>query len=333
MNVWRLFGPAVAVAVLLAPFVPGSVAGAQAAGTYVLEPMTTTEWKAVYGRIEARDTVPARARIGGTLLSLEVTEGDTVAVGQKIASVHDDKIAFQIDALDAQLRALGSQLDNARTELERGQSLLARGVVSTQRLDQLRTEVDVFTNQVASTEAQRQVLKQQLAEGDVLAPTNGRVLAVPVTRGGFVQAGETVATVGGGGVFLRLAIPERHAVMLKTGADLEIETANGTKTGRLAKIYPLIENGRVIADVEVQGLDTAFIDARLLVRVPVGERHVLAVPTDAIRTVRGIDMVDVNSAEGPIERAVVTGGHFDADGKSYVEVLSGLEAGSEIVLP
>ena len=34
------------------------------AGTLTLAPTTVTEWKAVYGRVEARDTVPARARIG-----------------------------------------------------------------------------------------------------------------------------------------------------------------------------------------------------------------------------------------------------------------------------
>ena len=31
---------------------------------YTVEPTTITEWKAVYGRVEARDLVPARARIG-----------------------------------------------------------------------------------------------------------------------------------------------------------------------------------------------------------------------------------------------------------------------------
>jgi hypothetical protein len=52
------------------------------------------EWKAVYGRIEARDTVPARARIGGLLEELLVAEGDAVTAGQRIAVVRDDKIGF-----------------------------------------------------------------------------------------------------------------------------------------------------------------------------------------------------------------------------------------------
>ena len=39
----------------------------------VLEPTMLTEWKAVYGRIEVRDRVPARARLGGTLTALNIT--------------------------------------------------------------------------------------------------------------------------------------------------------------------------------------------------------------------------------------------------------------------
>ena len=51
------------------------------AGTLTLAPTTVTEWKAVYGRVEARDTVPARARIGGLIVDLAVTEGEAVKAG------------------------------------------------------------------------------------------------------------------------------------------------------------------------------------------------------------------------------------------------------------
>lgn len=310
-----------------------SVAGPSSAETLKLAPTTVPEWKAVYGRIEARDSVPARARIGGTLVSLDVTEGDTVEAGQKIATVRDDKIAFQVDALDAQLRALRSQLANAESELARGESLVAKGVTTTQRLDQLRTQVDVLRNQAAATEAQRAVVVQQGSEGEVLAPAAGRVLTVPVTMGAVIMPGEPVATIGGGGFFLRLAIPERHAAMLEEGAALRIETPQGEAAGKLAKVYPQIENGRVIADVEVEGLDTAFVDARVLVRVPVGERQALVVPSAAVTTRFGIDYVIVKSGEGDVARAVVSGETVDADGKPAIEILTGLAAGDEVVLP
>jgi multidrug resistance efflux pump len=72
-----------------------------------------TEWKAVYGTVEARDRIPARARIGGTLVELSVAEGDEVAAGQVLARIVDDKLDFQLAALAAQREALGAQLANA----------------------------------------------------------------------------------------------------------------------------------------------------------------------------------------------------------------------------
>ncbi len=303
------------------------------AGTTLLAPTSVPEWKAVYGRVEARETIPARARLGGTVEDLSISEGDAVTAGQQIAVVRDDKIDFQIDAVDARIRALQSQRATAEAELARGQALVERGTVTVQRLDQLQTSVDVVRDQIAATEAERAVLVQQRAEGEVLAPTDGRVLTVPVTRGAVVMAGEPIATIGGGGFFLRLAVPERHAGALKEGDAMRI-TANGAETsGRLAKIYPQIENGRVIADVEVESLDTAFVGARVLVELPVGERDVLLVPQSAVSTRSGIDFVSVATDEGPVERVVVLGDVVTRDGADHVEVLTGLAAGDEVVSP
>lgn len=303
------------------------------AGTFEVTPTSTTEWKSVYGRIEARDLVPARARIGGTVVELLVTEGDLVTQGQKIAVIRDDKLAFQVAAVDAQLAALAAQLARAEAELERGQALVDKGVVTAQRLDQLRTDVDVTRNQIAATEAQKSVIVQQEAEGDVLAPAAGRVLTTPVTRNGVVMAGEAVATVGGGGFFLRLAVPERHAGGLKEGASIRVTTGGGEMSGQLAKIYPQIENGRVIADVEVADLDTAFVDARVLVELPVGERKALLVPAAALTNRFGIDFVRVGTGAGEVERAVVIGERIDRDGVAMVEVMTGVSAGEQVVLP
>src|SRR5690606_29769238 len=174
--------------------------------SFMLDWQAVPEWKPVYGRVEARDVVPARARIGGIVVELLVVEGDAVEAGARIAVVRDDKIEFQIAAIDAQLRALEAQLARSRSEYERGRSLVERGVITAQRLEQLATDVEVTQNQIAASQAQRSVLVQQGEEGDVLAPASGRVLNVPVTKGAVIMPGETVVTIGGGGLFLRLAI-------------------------------------------------------------------------------------------------------------------------------
>ena len=307
-------------------------AGIASAETITVTPTQVTEWKAVYGRVEARDTVPARARIGGLVVALDVNEGDLVEEGQKIATVRDDKIAFRIDALDAQLRALNSQLETAQAELDRGKALVDRGVITAQRLDQLRTQVDVTRNQISATEAQRSVVEQQSAEGEVMAPSGGRVLTVPVTRGAVIMAGEPVASIGGGGFFLRLAIPERHAATLTPGAQIRISTNGVESAGRLAKIYPQIENGRVIADVEVEQLDTSFVNARVLVGVPVGDRSALIVPAAAAKTRSGIDFITVLANGRETDRAVVLGPQIERPDGTFVEILSGLAPGTEVVL-
>jgi len=292
-------------------------------------PQTVTDWKAVYGRIEAQTRLPARARIGGTLVSLNVTEGDRVEAGAVLGRVVDEKLDFQLGALDGQLQALASQLENAQTELARGEELLARGVTTVQRLDGLRTQVEVLQNRIAAAEAERRVVEQQAAEGAVLAPVAGRVLTVPAAAGAVVMPGEAVATIGGGGFFLRLAVPERHAGLLSEGDRIEIALPAGPVEGELARLYPQIENGRVIADVAVPALDDAFVDARVPVRLPIGTRAALMVPEAAVSHRFGLDFLTVGGAE----RVVVLGQRHEIDGAAMVEVLGGLAAGETVVLP
>lgn len=297
-----------------------------AGDTFVATPAEVTDWKAVYGQVEARDQIAARARLGGTVTDLAVTEGDTVTAGQVLARVVDEKIDYQLAALDAQIAAVQAQLDNAQTELKRGQELTARGISSAQQLDALRTQVGVYAGQIAALRASRKVTEQQAVEGAVLAPVSGRVLTVPVAKGAVVLAGETVATVAGGGFYLRLSVPERFAAVLAEGAPIEIETAAGPVAGRLAKVYPLIEGGRVQADVEVADLDARFVDARVLVRLPLAVRRAIRVPEAAVATRSGLDFVTL---AGGAERVVVPG----ARAEGMVEIVTGLAGGETVVLP
>ncbi|MEF2073955.1 efflux RND transporter periplasmic adaptor subunit [Consotaella aegiceratis] len=310
---------------------------------YLVEPTKVVETKAVFGQVKSRTVVPARARIGGTVREITVDEGAQVTEGQVIAVVVDDKLAIQRRAAAAQVQAVRSQLDNAQTELERAGELLARGTGPQSRVDQAQTQVQVYTNQLAAAEAEQAVIEQQAKEGSVLAPANGRVLDVPVTPGSVVLAGEEIASIAGGGYFLRLSLPERHAAAIREGDTVAVgqrtlssggrEETMETRDGRLAKVYPEISGGRVEADVEVEGLGDYFVGERTLVWIPVGRRSVIAIPPEAVKTHHGIDTVRLTSGQGAAEVPVVLGETMQTQEGGRIEVLTGLVAGDTILLP
>ncbi len=308
---------------------------------------TVVETKAVFGQVETRNIVPARARIGGTIQSISVTEGSEVREGDVIAVVVDEKLALQRQAAEAEVKALQSQLDNANTDLQRAEQLLSSGTTPQSRVDAARTQVEVLTNQLAAAVSNRAVIEQQSREGDVLAPASGRVLSVPVTPGSVILGGEEIAVIAGGGTFLRLSLPERFAAQIIEGDTVTVgervlsesgtEAAAATREGRLVKVYPEIKDGRVEADVEVEGLGNYFVGERTLVWIPVGHRQVIALPVAAVVTRHGVDTVRIATDAGEMDVAVVLGESFAGDNQdksgARVEILTGIEEGDHVLLP
>ncbi len=313
------------------------------ANDFVVKRIVVPNMKAVFGRVESTRIVPARARIGGSIRAIRVSEGDQVKEGQVVAVVVDDKLALELNAADAKIEALNSQLENARTELDRAQQLLARGATTQARVDQARTQFDVIVSQVAAAQAEKAVIGQRAREGEVLAPADGRILTVPVTLGSVVIGGEEIARIASGRYYLRLSLPERHAAEIRPDAIVQIgqrglspATSGGiaeARPGRVAKVYPEIAGGRVIADVEVEGLGGYFVNERTLVWIPVAQRSVIVVPPEAVTTRHGIDYIRVTAENGPLEIAVVLGEAIQTADGPRIEVLTGLREGDRVVMP
>ena len=310
------------------------------AAEFIVRPVTIAEMKAVFGQVQSRIIVPARARISGSVRELRVSQGDEVKEGDVIAIVADDKLALQLKAADAKIEALNSQFENARIQFDRAQQLRATGTGTQASLDQARMQFEVAANQVAAAKAEKTVIEQSAREGAVQAPAAGRILTVPVTIGSVVMPGEEVARIAPGPYYLRLSLPERHAAQIVQGSSVSVgerglgqprEQATSIHQGRIAKIYPEIADGRVIADVEVSGIGSYFVNERTLVSIPVGKRSALAVPPQALKTVHGVDYVRLSN--GGMDVAVITGAAFDDNGEKRVEILNGLRDGDGIVLP
>jgi RND family efflux transporter MFP subunit len=323
------------VATVLALFAQAALAEQ----TFVVVPKTVADEKAVFATVESTNVVPARARIGGTVVNLAVKEGDGVKQGQILATVGDEKLALQMKSLDAQIAGLESQLAQTQTDLTRGEDLFSRGTIPKTRLDEARTAFNVASNALKSRTAERSVIQQQVTEGSVLAPTSGRVLKVPVTSGTVILAGETVATVAEQNFVLRLRVPERHAQFLKAGDSVRIDGEelgkSGAQFGTIRLVYPQIEDGRVTADATVAGLGDYFVGERIRVWVSAGERTSFIVPGSFIATRFGIDYARIGKdAKSAVDVPVQRGRNLPRpDMPDALEILSGLKTGDVLVQP
>jgi len=307
--------------------------GASAADSLVVRYTDVLDRKAVVATVEPVHQLVARARIGGTIDALKIREGDTVAAGSVIAEVTDEKLALQMQALDSRIASQQSQRDQAQIDYDRAAELQKRGVSTQTQLDQAKTALDVAERNLAAMRSDRSVIAQQATEGEVLSPGAGRVLSVPVSIGRVVLPGETIATLAEDQYILRLELPESHARFLRAGDKVSIgarglqeDGASDLREGRVRIVYPEIQGGRVIADVEVSGLGDYFVGERTLAYVDTGSRRALIVPSGYVFRRAGVNYVRLAGGDDVV---VQPGETRDAG----VEILAGLRDGDALVKP
>jgi membrane fusion protein, multidrug efflux system len=320
-----------ALAGLLLPAIAALPAGA---GEHTVAARLVADQKAVIATVEPVHELIARARIGGTITTLAVREGDQVVAGDRVAIVVDQKLLFQTEALDSRIRAQQAERDQAQLDLTRAQELRRSGAGTQVALDQAKTRLDIAERTLQALRSDRQVIEQQTAEGAVLAPGSGRVLKVPVAQGSVVLTGETIATIAAENYILRLQLPERHARFIKTG-DTILVGARGLaaggdeerlRQGRVVLVYPEIDQGRVVADVEVPALGDYFVGERTRVYVATGTRPALVIPEGYLHRRFGVNYARLKDGT----EIVVQPGLPVAGG---IEILAGLHAGDVIVAP
>jgi len=309
------------------------LASARAGEVFVAHMQPMADIKAVIATVEPVHQLLARARIGGTIAGVRVKEGDVVAAGQELAVVADQKLVLQLQSLDARILSLQAQRDQAKADFERIQELQKRGVSTNTQADQAHTNLDVAERSLQAMQSDRNVLVQQAAEGAVLAPAAGRVLKVPVSDGAVIMPGETIATLAEDTYILRLQLPERHARFMRAGDVVQIgarglsdEASDVKRQGRVRLVYPEIQGGRVIADVEMAGLGDYFVGERTRVYVHTGTRPAMLIPAALVTLRAGVSFVKLANGS---EVVVQTG----AQSEGRVEILAGLKDGDPLVQP
>jgi HlyD family secretion protein len=234
--------------------------------------------------------------------------------GQQLVST----LTLQQSQLDQQL--LASRFEIARKQLDKGQEQMrARLAAEQANLDQIR--------------ALRQLKQRQVDELRVRPGIPGVLQIVPVEIGQQVGPGTNLARVANPTrLKAELKIAETQARDIQIGQPVSIDTRNGLVDGKVARIDPSVLNGTVTVDVTIDGtlprgsrpdltVDGTIELERLSDVLFVG-RPALGQEQSAV----GLFKVD---PDGTASRIQVKIGRMSVD---KVELLSGLNAGDEVVL-
>lgn len=289
--------------------------------------------KPVDAVVATADLGEARARIGGTLTRLLVTENDRVRKGQLLAVVTDPRIDMQTSAYASQAAAARAEAERASRNLGRVRTLYAKGFYAKAGLDDAEAAAKAARAALDAAQAQRQASAELSGQGAILAPGDGRVISARVPAGTVVSAGQSVVSVATGAPVLRLEIPERQATALQVGSKVSVLADDGrvTAVGVVRKVYPAVSAGRVVADIDAPQAAASVIGAKVRVSVTLGTRRAIVVPSRYVTTRFGLDYVRlVGSGGAAFEAPVQVAARAPGD---PAVILSGLQPGDVLVPP
>jgi HlyD family secretion protein len=197
------------------------------------------------GRIEATQ-VDVAAKYPGRLATLTVDEGDEVTAGQVVATISSPETEAQLRSAQAQvlkakqakaeaialIAQRNSDLTFAGTDYERGKTLLQKGDIAQQVVDQRRNRFeaaeagyvaanaqrDQAESSIKSAESEVERLQSILVDLVLVSPRSGRVQYRLARAGEVVSAGQRILTVLDlNDVYMTIYLPAEQAGRLTIG--------------------------------------------------------------------------------------------------------------------
>lgn len=327
--------PAAVIGAVLAGCAPGGAEGGSNPGrggrpsqgipvaAFETRPRDLARTVTVTAPVEPIRNVPVNSLGAGTVLRVNVEEGDRVGAGQLMAELDGREVS-------AQLERARAVLTNAEATFRRAEDLRARDLIPIAELDAARA---AFHTARADTELWRTRVDFTL----IRAPVAGVVTVKHVERGGAVSANQAMFEIADDAVLVaRVRVSELDVVSLEPGRPVTIHVdayPGEAIPGRIRRVFPSADAGSRLVPVEVElGPRPAGVRVRpgFLARVDFAldqRRGALAVPAAAVGVSEGKPFVYVVSADTLLRRPVQTG--LTASG--WVEIVDGLAAGERVV--
>tara|TARA_R110002072_G_scaffold195463_2_gene352829 strand:+ start:201 stop:1328 length:1128 start_codon:yes stop_codon:yes gene_type:complete len=238
------------------------------------------------GLVTARRESALGFERGGRIDAMLVDVGDRVTAGETLARLDTRALAAQVAAADAQTAEARVQVSLSQATEERQRTLMERGHISQQRLDEAATSTQAADARRAAAAASADALRAQLALSVITAPYDGVVTARLVDEGAIAAPGQAVLNiVEDGALEIRVGLPPATAARLVVGQSYDFDADAGAVTGVFRASTGVVDvrtrSVTVLFDIAEGETAQAGQVARLILDAPI-DANGFWVPTSAL---------------------------------------------------
>lgn len=306
--------------------------------TEVVQPTMATMPKTIEfsGPLVAPNTAVVRAKAAGTLLALQVAEGQRVNAGQALGRIDLAELSNRVAERSANVESARATLAQAERTHASNERLAAQSFISPIALDNSRASVETARAAFNAAQASLDMTRVGLREAALVAPISGIVAKRHVLPGEKVAIEQQMLTlVDLQQLELAGSVGTHEVGSLSPGMPVQVRVEGVAKpvAGKLARIAPAAEPGTRSIGVTI-ALDNPKESLRAgqyaLARVElVDSQQRLSLPMPAVGNTSGQDHVWVIENGALLRRAVTLGRRDEASGR--VEVLSGITSGTQVL--
>jgi membrane fusion protein (multidrug efflux system) len=288
------------------------------------------------GPLVAPQTAVVRSKAAGTLLALNVAEGDRVKGGQTLGTLDLSELNSRLAERSAMVASARAQVAQAERTHASNQRLADQQFISANALEASRSALDTALAQSRAAEAQLNTVGVTRRDAALVAPIAGLVAKRHAVAGEKLSAEQPVVTI----VDLRrlelAATVGTHEVsLLQPGLPVQVrvEGVADVVAGQIARIAPAAEAGSRAIGVTI-AIDNPKEAVRAgqyaLAEVTLADpTQRLTLPETAIGSTSGQTHVWMIENGTLARRAVITGRRDPATGR--VEIVQGLNPGAQVL--
>jgi len=266
----------------------------------------------ISGSLKAVNTVAVKARVSGEITELQVREGDYVKAGQVLARIDPVEYQRKLLQIEQQAQAAKAQMDIAKRQYDNNVSLVDKGFIS-------KTALETSFSNLAGAEATYKaalsgadVARKVLDDAVLISPISGQVSARLAQPGERVSVDtKLLEVVDLGSLELEATLSPVDSIDVRIGqqATLSMEGRAQTFNARVQRINPNVQAGSRSVLVYLR-LDSATGLRQGLYgqgQLALGQRQVLAIPLDAVRTDKPQPYVQAIENNKVVHHGVTTG--------------------------